>query len=212
MKHPLRIVLAAREARTLTSLQPLLARLGHQVLAAVRGTPDLLEQLRRQRPDLVLTDLELRGGNSVEALRSVPDLAPAPIILMVSDPDELLEADVEGAAGYLFSPVTEDALCSVILSIQRCFNRLQDLHQEVDELRQTLADRKLIEKAKGILARRLQIDEPDAFYRLRKLASNRNQKLVNVACQVLRSEEIFEALEQISSRTARLEGGERAGP
>ena len=76
------------------------------------------------------------------------------------------------------------------------FDHFQALRKETADLRQALEDRKLIERAKGIVVRRLAVEENEAFRRLRKLASNKNLKLVEVARQILASDELFSLLER----------------
>jgi AmiR/NasT family two-component response regulator len=73
--------------------------------------------------------------------------------------------------------------------------RLQGLLREVAELRQSLEDRKLLDRAKGIVMKRLGLDEEGSFRRLRKLASDSNRKVIEVARQVLLAEGFFHDLE-----------------
>jgi response regulator NasT len=69
------------------------------------------------------------------------------------------------------------------------------LRKEGADLKQALEDRKLLERAKGVVMRRLGVDEPDAFRRMRKLASDHNRKLVDVAREVLQAEKVFGTLD-----------------
>ena len=69
------------------------------------------------------------------------------------------------------------------------------MRQEAADLRQALADRKVIERAKGILMKKGKLDEPEAFRRLQKLASDKNQKLVEIASMIVTAEEAFQSLE-----------------
>ena len=78
----------------------------------------------------------------------------------------------------------------------RRFAQSQALSREVVELRQTLEDRKLIERAKGVVMNRLHVDGSDAYRRLRRMSSVRKIRLVDVAQEVLTTEAVFEALEQ----------------
>jgi response regulator NasT len=71
------------------------------------------------------------------------------------------------------------------------FGQFQMLHQETDNLRQALEDRKVIERAKGVLMKRAMLDEPAAFRRLQKLASEKNLKLVALAQQIVTADEAF---------------------
>jgi len=76
------------------------------------------------------------------------------------------------------------------------FEQFKSVRREAADLRQALEDRKMIERAKGIVMRRIRVDEQDGFRRLRKLASTRNLKLVQVARMILSAEEVFTALEE----------------
>lgn len=197
MKSPLRAVLALHSMEDVELLRSLLSHLGHEVTAIAHSGPELIEQCRQHSADLILADLYLPDGDSLEALRSVWSVSPVPAILMAAEFGTPLPGeDIEAVLGYLVKPVSEAALRAAIGLTLRCFEQMQALHQQAAELRQALEDRKLIERAKGILTRRLRIDEPEAFFRLRKLSSDRNWKLIDIARKVVKAEEIFEALDR----------------
>ena len=83
-------------------------------------------------------------------------------------------------------------LCSlepVIALTLRRFEQFEALRREAADLRQALEDRKVIEKAKGILMKRAGLDEPEAFRRLQKLASEKSRKLIDIAQMILVAEE-----------------------
>jgi response regulator NasT len=69
------------------------------------------------------------------------------------------------------------------------FQQFQELRREASDLRQALSDRKVIERAKGILMKRANLDEGQAFRRLQRLASDKNKKLVEIAQMILTAEE-----------------------
>jgi response regulator NasT len=73
------------------------------------------------------------------------------------------------------------------------FEHFRQVSEEAASLRQALEDRKVIERAKGIVMKRLQVDEEDAFRRLRKVASNSNRKVIEVAQEVVGAEDLFKA-------------------
>jgi response regulator NasT len=75
------------------------------------------------------------------------------------------------------------------------FGHLQALAEEAGSLRQALEDRKLVERAKGAVIQRNSVGEEEAFLRLRKLASHRNCKLIEVAREVLAADEVFQQAE-----------------
>ena len=80
----------------------------------------------------------------------------------------------------------------VIALAMRRFQQFQELRKEAADLRQALEDRKIIERAKGILMKKVQLDENDAFRRLQKLASDKNLKLVEISRMVLTADEAFQ--------------------
>ena len=77
------------------------------------------------------------------------------------------------------------------------FEQSQALRREAADLRQALEDRKVIERAKGILMKRVRVDEGEAFRRLRKLSSEKNRKLVEVARDLMAAEEVFARLDSL---------------
>ncbi len=88
-------------------------------------------------------------------------------------------------ATYLVKPVSEsDLLPAIALAFAR-FNEFQELHKEVDTLRESLETRKLVERAKGILMRRLNLTEEEAFRRLQKRSQNENKKLGEIAQAII---------------------------
>ena len=74
----------------------------------------------------------------------------------------------------------------------RRFKEFQALHKQAADLQQALQDRKLIERAKGILMKRAELDEQDAFRRLQKLSSDKNQKMVEIARMIVTADEAMQ--------------------
>ena len=108
---------------------------------------------------------------------------PIPIILLTAYSEkELAERAAEAnVAAYLMKPVSEqDLLPAIALAVSR-FKQSQALHQEVDDLRDALETRKLVERAKGILMRRLNLTEEEAFRRMQRRSQNENKKLGEIA-------------------------------
>jgi response regulator NasT len=196
MSRRLRIAVADDESFVRDYLSELLPRLGHEPLAARDGR-ELLELCRRQKPDLVITDIKMPELDGLTAAEEVNREGEVPVILLSAHHDpELRARALRGPAmAYLAKPVREEDLRSAIdLSLSR-FEQLRQARREAAELRQSLEDRKVLERAKGVVGRRLGVGEQEAFGRLRKYSSDRNLKMVEVARRVLESEEVFRQLE-----------------
>jgi response regulator NasT len=95
---------------------------------------------------------------------------------------------------YLVKPIKQGDLAPSIAVAVRRFEQFKTLRKETADLRQALADRKVIEKAKGILMKKGRLDESEAFRRLQKLASDKNHKLVEIASIIITAEEAFQSL------------------
>jgi response regulator NasT len=196
MMKPLRVAVAEDERDTREYLQEMLTRLGHQVVVAANGR-QLAEQCRILKPDLVLTDIKMPDMDGIDAANAINGEKETPVILVSAHHDaELLErAGADHIMGYLIKPVNQaDVEAAISLAMHR-FTQFQAIRREAASLRQALEDRKVIERAKGAVMRRLRVEEDEAYRRLRKLASDRNLKLVELAQTILSAEQVFRDLE-----------------
>ena len=138
------------------------------------------------------------GLDGLAAVEALGQEVAAPVIVVTGYADDawVEKAKAAGVSAYLLKPVTEQDLPPAIALARAQFEREQALRREAAELRQTLEDRKLVERAKGAVTRRVGIAEDEAYRRLRKYASDRNQKLAEAARLILDAEEIFRALDR----------------
>jgi response regulator NasT len=195
MNHSLRIVVADDEPDMREYFQKILPRLGHQVAGVAANGEELVALCQQLQPDLVVTDIRMPALDGIDAARRIWDMRPVPIILVSAfhDSELIQRAEADHVMGYLVKPIKQADLEPVIAVTMRLFEQFQMLQRETTDLRQALEDRKLIERAKGILMKRVGLDEPAAFRRLQKLASERNIKLVEIARQVISADETLQA-------------------
>ncbi len=191
MRPSLRIAVADDELDMREYFQKLLPRLGHQVVGAAKDGKALIELCRQTRPDLVITDIKMPDMDGIDAAVQIYNEQPVPVILVSAfhDPALIARAEADHILGYLVKPVKPvDLELTIALAVRR-FEQFQELRQEAADLRQALEDRKIIERAKGILMKRGPMDEQEAFRRLQKLASEKSRKLVEIARMILVAEE-----------------------
>jgi two-component system, response regulator PdtaR len=190
--RPLRVVAADPAPAAREFYRAALHRLGHQVQVVSTG-PDLVEACRLLGPDLVLTGPDLLPA-AVEACRE----RPVPVVLAADSYEPLTVARAlaaECVMACLPRPVGEAALAAALAVAAHRFEQVRALQAEAADLRQALEDRKVIERAKGAVIRRCGAGEDEAYRRLRRVASNGNQKMADVARQVLAAEAVFANLE-----------------
>src|SRR5262249_10533568 len=180
MKTSLRIAIADDEPRMREFYQEMLPLLGHVVISVSATGAELVAACRTQPPDLVITDIRMPDKGGIDAAAEIWDHEPVPIIMVSAHDDaELLErAAVNHVLGYMVKPIKRQDLQPAILIAAHRFEEFQSLRKEATDLRQALEDRKLIERAKGILMRRTGEDEAAAFRHMQKLARDSNRKLV----------------------------------
>jgi response regulator NasT len=172
----------------------MLPRLGHEVVAVAENGRQLVELCRRERPDLVITDIKMPDTDGIAAAMQIYRERPVPVILVSAYHDaELVErAEGDHILAYLVKPIKQTDLGPAIAIAMRRFAQFEALRKEAADLRQALEDRKVVERAKGILMHRAGLEEPTAFRRLQKMASDRNRKLVEIAHMILVAEEAMQ--------------------
>lgn len=195
MTTPLRIAIADDEPDMRDYFQDVLPRLGHSVVAAAKTGRELIELCRSTHPDLVITDIKMPDLDGIDAATQICQNRGVPVILVSAYHDAPLieRAEMDHVMGYLVKPIKQTDLGPAIAIAVSRFTQFQALQKEATDLRQALADRKTIERAKGVLMKKAELDEAAAFRRLQKLASDKNRKLVEIAAMILTAEEAFEA-------------------
>jgi AmiR/NasT family two-component response regulator len=195
----LRIAVADDEKDIREYLEEVLPRLGYEVVASAASGKEMLRRIREVHPDLLVTDIKMPDMDGIDLAGAINREAPIPVILVSAHHDQELvrRAAADHIMAYLIKPISEADLQTAIPLAMLRFRHFKAMADEAASLRQALEDRKLIEKAKGILMRRLRVDEEDAFRRLRMLASSQNRKLVDVSRAVSSAEEVFRQLESI---------------
>jgi len=194
MNRSLRIAVAEDEHVMQRYLEETLTELGHKVSIAGTGR-DLIDRCKSEPPELVITDIRLPDMNGLDAVASVYQEGPVPIIVLSAfhDADLVQRAERDHVLAYLVKPIKQQDLEPAIsIAISR-FQEFRGMQEEADTLRQALEDRKMIERAKGLLMKRAGLDEPEAFRRLQKLARDKNQKLVEIAHMIVTAEEAYQA-------------------
>ena len=191
MTRALRIVVAGDESEMRDYFQDTLMSLGHEVVGTAENGEELVELCKSFEPDLAITDIKMPDMDGIEAANRIRDHRPVPVILVSAfhDPELIERALQDHVLAYLVKPIKQADLVTAMALAMRRFQEFQALHQQADDLRQALEDRKLIERAKGVLMKRAALDEPDAFRRLQKLSNDKNQKLVEIARMIVTAEE-----------------------
>lgn len=196
MNRSLRIIVADSQRDMGEFFHGSLPRLGHQLLNVVGTGNELIQSCKERRPDLVIADAAMPDMESVEAVQTICRETPLPVILMTAphDGQAVRRAHLVPIVACLSKPITRESLDTAIHLAMIRFEEMQTLRHEVDTLRRTLEDRKIIERAKGIVMRRLGVDEDQAYRRMTDLSNRTNSKLAELSRHVLQCDELFQKL------------------
>jgi response regulator NasT len=194
MTHALRIVVADDEADMRDYFRKILPHLGHRLVAVAENGRELVQLCLEQRPDLAITDIKMPDMDGIDAAVEIYRTLPIPVILVSAyhDPELIARAEADHIMGYLVKPIKQSDLEPAIALAMRRFEQFQALRKEAADLRQALEDRKIIERAKGILMKKAHLEEHNAFRRLQRLASDKNLKLVDLARMIVTADEAFQ--------------------
>jgi response regulator NasT len=194
MTRSLKIAIADDERDMRDYLQEILPLLGHQVIAVAQTGKELVDLCAQARPDLIITDIKMPDMDGIDAAVQIYRHSPAPVILVSAyhDPEFIRRAEADHILAYLVKPIKQADLEPAIGIAMRRFEQFQAMRKETTDLKQALEDRKVIEKAKGVLMKKTGLDEHDAFRRLQKLASDKNRKLIEIAQSILTAEEALD--------------------
>ena len=192
-RRSLRVLIADDEALRLLSLRQQLEGMGHQVVGEATTGNEAVSLARDLKPDLLIMDIRMPGIDGIDAAKQITAERPVPIVLVTAYSEKSLaeRAADAGIFAYLMKPVSEaDLLPAIILATSR-FEEFRELRKDIEDLREALEARKLIEQAKGILMNRRNLTEQEAFRRMQLQSQNENRKLVDIARAIIMADKML---------------------
>jgi response regulator NasT len=189
----LKVMLVDRDAERGELLASALSAAGHRVIARVSDDARLASEVQRLQPDIIIIDMASPGRDTLEQMRQIGRDQPKPIILFSDerDPDTIRQAIRAGVSAYIVDGLSQERVMPIIEVAVARFAEFQSLKQELDDTRTQLADRKVIDKAKGLLMEKKRMSENDAYQFLRRTAMDRNAKLADVARMLVTMEDLL---------------------
>jgi response regulator NasT len=156
---------------------------GHERVTIITDMRQLLRQIVEADPDVIFIDLENPNRDVLEQMFQVSRSVHRPVVMFVDQSDKAsTEAAIDaGVSAYVVNGMRKERVKPILdMAISR-FNAFHRLREELDRTRQALDDRKVIDKAKGILMKSRGITEEEAYALLRKTAMNESRRVADVA-------------------------------
>lgn len=184
---PLRVLLIDHDEVRASKLQALLHDQGHVVLARLLASSDVVSAVQERQPDIIVVQINLPNREMLEQLRSITQKRPKPIVMIVDRDDSTLirQAVKAGVSAYAVGEISAGRIQSILEVAVAQFAETQKLRKELAEVKNTLAERKIVEQAKGIIMHQRQCSEAEAYSDLRRTAMDRGAKLAEIARTVV---------------------------
>lgn len=188
-----RILIVDQNVTRAQILEDGLREAGYYDVVVVRDMQNLLRRIADANPDVIFMDLENPNRDVMEQMFQVSRVVQRPIAMFVDKSDAgMTEAAVlAGVSAYVVDGLKKERMQAILeLTISRfkAFNALRD---ELDRAKQALEDRKLVDRAKGILMKERNLSEEEAYALMRKTAMNENLKLSQVAQSIVTAAKLF---------------------
>lgn len=164
-----------------------LERIGHQVVAEIDNAGHLYDAVRRFSPDAIIIDTDSPTRDTLEHLCLITNDCPRPIVMFTEDRnrESIRQAVHAGVTAYIVDGLAPERIEPIIETAVARFEMFQSMQRELAHTRNKLSERKLVDRAKGILMKEKLVSEDEAYRLLRKLAMDRNITIGNVAEQVI---------------------------
>jgi response regulator NasT len=189
---PIRVLVAEDDLNARSVLVDLLAALGHVVVGEVGTGSEAVARARDVNPDVVLLDVHMPDGSGIQAAEEITQAMPGVAVLLFSGDPSIVLTDRDIAAtsaiAFLPKPAPPRVLDSTLRLAASRARELAEARKDATTARQQLENRKLIERAKGILMRRTGSSEQEAYRMLQRTSQDRSVPMVEIAQTVIDTE------------------------
>lgn len=184
----LRILLIDNDPDRAALVRRALQQEGHEVISQRPDATGLTAAVTRDEPDMVIIDMDLPDRDTLENMSTLNTHAPRPIVFFANEPGDraTIQAAVRaGVSAYVVDGLQPARVRAIIDTAVARFEAFQSLRAELDQTRTALEERKLIERAKGLIMKREGCDEDAAYALLRSSAMDHSERLVVMAQRVI---------------------------
>lgn len=189
----LRVILVDDQPDRAGMVKEALEASGFQVVGTFGTGAELSRRIEMLSPDVIIVDIDSPDRDVLEDMRRVTYEQHRPVVMFAQDGDvKTIRAAVEaGVSAYVVDGLKPDRVRPVVdVAIAR-FAQFQELRSELDKAKTTLAERKLVEKAKGILMKRRGCDEDEAYRLMRKMAMDQKLRILDIANKVIEAADLL---------------------
>jgi response regulator NasT len=191
----MRVLVVDESAERAEVLRAALLLAGYEVTASLTSPLALLKTIEQLEPEVIVIDTDSPSRDVLEHLVMVSRHTPRPVVMFASDgtPETIRAATRAGVSAYVVDGLDEKRIKAIVDVAVARFDELQDLRGQLAQANSKLAERKLIERAKGLLMKSRSLDEEAAYAALRKAAMDRSLKVAEIAQRVVDASDLLGA-------------------
>jgi response regulator NasT len=189
----MRVLIVDESEERAAVLREGLVMAGHEVAASLASPLELLRAVEELQPDVIVIDTESPTRDVLEHVVIVSQSSPRPIVMFSTDGggETIRDAVRAGVSAYIVDGLEAARVDTIVQVACARFEEFQRLKAELAEVNLKLSDRKLVERAKGLLMRSRGLSEENAYHALRKLAMSKKLRLGDIAQQVIDAAELL---------------------
>jgi len=187
------VLIISETSGTTDTLQATLKESGYQIKSHITVVDDVVKEVGRCRPDIIVVKTEETSRYLMNQLYNLNLESPTPIVIFTDKSESgLIEGAIAaGVSAYVVDGLSAERVKPVLEVAKLRFEKEQSLRSELTKAKSQLEERKTIERAKGIIMKSRGLGEDEAYKALRNLAMNKNQKLIEVAEDVVSVSELL---------------------
>ena len=190
MTQKVRILVAEDEALIRMDLVEMLQGAGYEVVAEASNGQEAVDLANLHKPDIAILDVKMPVMDGISAAEKIINIAPVLMLTAFSQKELVDRARDAGVMAYVVKPFTITDLVPAIEIAMSRHLQMRSLADEVADLHERLESRKLIDRAKGILMKALNLSEPEAFSWIQRAAMDRRMSMKAVAQAVISPEAV----------------------
>ena len=191
----MRVLVVDESAERAEMLRAAMKLAGYEVTASLTSPLALLATIEKVQPDVIVIDTESPSRDVLEHLVVMSRHTPRPVVMFSADgaPETIRAATRAGVSAYVVDGLDKDRIRAIVDAAVARFDEMQSLRAQLAEANQKLSDRKLVERAKGLLMKSRSLDEDAAYALLRKMAMDRKLKLSELAQRLVDAADLLGA-------------------
>ncbi|MBC7696844.1 MAG: ANTAR domain-containing protein [Bacteroidia bacterium] len=189
----LRVMIVDNDVERTKPLKQSLLDTGYEVIAHLRDTVNLDDACCELKPDIVIIDTDSPSRDTLENICVMTMNEPRPIVMFTHDGDkeQIKLATQAGVCAYVVGSIPNERLRPVIDAAVARFEEFKHLREALNEANNKLNERKVIERAKGLIMKQRKIDEDEAYSLLRSMAMQKNMRIASLSEQIVEAAQLL---------------------